>query len=144
MGPAALVRTAMAALDRRPLELKLASPVIASAAMGPSRRRYANAAAIVTTKLEPPALLEHLQAIEAQFGRRRWRRWSARTLDLDILFWSEGMWSEPGLTVPHVALRLRPFVLRPLARIAPRWRDPVTGLTVRQLSARLDRSRPRN
>jgi 2-amino-4-hydroxy-6-hydroxymethyldihydropteridine diphosphokinase len=30
-------------------------------------------------------------------------------------------------------------VLRPLAELAPDWRDPVTGLTVRQLAFRLER-----
>ena len=38
--------------------------------------------------------------------------------------------------------RERTFVLAPATRIAPRWRDPVTGFTVRQLYARLTRSNP--
>ncbi len=144
MGPTALVRAAIEALDHKPLHLKAVSPIIGSAAMGPSRRRYANAAVLVRTKLDPPALLAQLHAIEHRFGRRRAQRWGARTLDLDILFWSEGMWSDPHLTVPHVGLRLRPFVLQPLAAIAPDWRDPLTGLKVKHLRARLDRPRPRH
>ena len=39
-------------------------------------------------------------------------------------------------------MRTRPFVLGPLASIAPDWRDPVTGLSVRHLKARLDRKAP--
>jgi 2-amino-4-hydroxy-6-hydroxymethyldihydropteridine diphosphokinase len=57
-------------------------------------------------------------------------------LDLDIVLWSGGAWSSPDLTVPHIAFRERGFVLDPAAAIAPAWRDPVSGLTLRQLAAR--------
>jgi 2-amino-4-hydroxy-6-hydroxymethyldihydropteridine diphosphokinase len=46
------------------------------------------------------------------------------------------------LCIPHREMRIRPFVLGPLASIAPDWRDPVTGLSVRHLKARLDRKAP--
>ena len=58
-------------------------------------------------------------------------------LDLDIILWSEGAWEGAGLTVPHPAFRDRGFVLDPLAELVPDWKDPVTGLTVRQLRHRL-------
>lgn len=48
----------------------------------------------------------------------------------------------PGLTVPHVAYRTRDFVLRPALPIAADWRDPLGGLTVRQLLHRLRRAKP--
>ena len=53
-------------------------------------------------------------------------------LDLDIILWSGGMWGSAP-TLPHPAFRGRAFVLAPLAEVAPAWRDPVTGLSVRQL-----------
>lgn len=112
------------------------SHIVSTAPLGPSPRRYANAAALVVTELAPAALLRRLKAIERRFGRRGGRRWSSRVLDLDVVLWSGGAWSEPGLTVPHVAFRERRFVLDPAAAIAPTWRDPVTGLTLRQLAAR--------
>jgi 2-amino-4-hydroxy-6-hydroxymethyldihydropteridine diphosphokinase len=62
-------------------------------------------------------------------------------IDLDIILWSGGAWGEKGLTVPHAAFRERDFVLRPLLAIVPAWRDPVSGLSVRQLAARLGRRR---
>ena len=116
---------------------------MASPPLGPSRRRYANAAAIVATGFDPPALLVRLQALEVRFDRkRRGSRWRARTLDLDIVLWSGGAWSSPELTLPHLAFRLRNFVLLPAREIAAEWRDPLTGLTVRRLAARLTRPRP--
>ena len=141
--PEAVLRAAFAELDRADLKLGAASRVIASAPLGPSLRRYANAAALVETGLAPDRLLARLKAIERAFGRRRGgRRWGARVLDLDIVLWSGGGWRSPGLAVPHAAFRARGFVLGPLATIAARWRDPQTGLTPRHLLARLTRPRP--
>jgi 2-amino-4-hydroxy-6-hydroxymethyldihydropteridine diphosphokinase len=121
------------------------SSIIVNAAIGPSRRKYANAAAVLATRLSPPALFERLQAIELHFGRTRiGQRWQARTLDLDILLWSEGVWvsEAPMLAIPHPAMRMRDFVLGPACEIAPQWRDPVTGLSIRQLFHRLRRPKP--
>ncbi|PCD02266.1 2-amino-4-hydroxy-6-hydroxymethyldihydropteridine diphosphokinase [Sphingomonas spermidinifaciens] len=141
--------TLRAAATRLPGRVTALSPVISSAPLGPSHRRYANAAALVESELAPPAMLSALKAIERDFGRRRGRRWGARVLDLDIVLWSGGRWQERALTIPHAAFRDRAFVLCPAAAIARGWRDPVTGLTLAQLRARLTgaraipRSRPR-
>jgi 2-amino-4-hydroxy-6-hydroxymethyldihydropteridine diphosphokinase len=115
---------------------------VASAPVGPSHRRYANAVALIASEEAPEALLARLKAIERAFGRRAGQRWGSRVLDLDIVLWSGGAWGSPGLVVPHVAFRQRPFVLGPLLHVAPGWRDPMTGRTVRQLARRLTRRRP--
>ena len=135
--PADEVRAALAAVGAG-----ASSPIMASAPLGPSTRRFANAAALIESDEPPPILLARLKAIEAAFGRRRGRRWGARVIDLDILLWSGGRWRSPTLTIPHVALAERGFVLAPLARLAPGWRDPATGRTVRQLRHRLTTRRP--
>ena len=113
------------------------SPVIETPPLGPSRRRFANAAILVESAETPPELLARLKGIERDFGRRNGRRWDARVIDLDLILWSGGAWSSPGLTVPHPLFRQRAFVLRPLRTIVPDWRDPLTGRTIRQLAARL-------
>ena len=142
--PPAVLRAALAALgDDKRIRLKAASPIMASVPLGPSRRRYANAVAVVKSALDPPDLLERLQRIEHRFGRhRRGQRWGARVLDLDIVLWSGGCWHDGDLTIPHPRFRQRTFVLAPAKAIAPGWRDPITRLTLRQLAARLTRPRP--
>jgi len=144
--PAAVVRAAMAALDALGVRLIGRSPVIATPALGPAGRSFANAAILVESRLDPPALLALLKGVEAAFGRRRGRRWGARVLDLDILLWSAGRWSRRGgqghargLAVPHRELQRRDFVLRPLLAIAPDWRVGSGARTVRHARARLVR-----
>lgn len=129
------VRAAVAALDG----VVAVSSVIETPAIGPSIRRFANAACVIDSGDSPPDMLAGLKAIERDFGRRRGQRWGARVIDLDIILWSGGCWASPGLVVPHIDYRARDFVLGPAVQIAPDWRDPLTNLTVRQLHARLTR-----
>ncbi|UZK64830.1 2-amino-4-hydroxy-6-hydroxymethyldihydropteridine diphosphokinase [Sphingomonas sp. M1-B02] len=136
--PEAEIAAALAALGG----VQAVSPMLRTAPLGPSRRRFANAVAIVESRESPPELLRRLKCIERRFGRRRGQLWSARVIDLDIILWSGGSWGARDLVVPHALFRERAFVLVPLTRIAAEWRDPVTGRTVRQLLARLTRPVP--
>ena len=140
--PRHVLLAALAALETDDIEPVDVSPIIASDPVGPSRRRYANAVALVASPLSPPDMLARLQRIEAAFGRRTGQRWSARTLDLDILLWSGGAWSDGDLHIPHPAMADRAFVLGPLRAIAPGWRHPLSQRTIRQLAARLIRPKP--
>lgn len=130
------VAAALALLDG------LASPIIDSVPLGPSTRTFANAVTLVASDEAPAALLARLKRMERAFGRRSARRWGERVLDLDIVLWTGGTVRSRRLTVPHAAFRARGFVLGPLAAVAPAWRDPHGGLTMRQLHARLTRRRP--
>ncbi|NLX59264.1 MAG: 2-amino-4-hydroxy-6-hydroxymethyldihydropteridine diphosphokinase [Phycisphaerae bacterium] len=103
----------------------------------PGQGRFLNAAAELATALEPEALLDVLQGIEHQLGRRRTVRWGPRTLDLDVLLWDDRVIANGRLRVPHPRLRERRFVLEPLAEIAPGAVDPVTGRTVGELLSEL-------
>jgi 2-amino-4-hydroxy-6-hydroxymethyldihydropteridine diphosphokinase len=140
--PERVVRAAIAALAAHGLAIRAESPVIRTRAMGPSDRDFANAAVRIGSDLPPPALLALLQRIEHGFGRRRYRRWGARVLDLDILAWSGGAWRDRRLTIPHAGLASRDFALRPAALVAPHWRHPGQHRTLRQLDARLRKPRP--
>ena len=140
--PVRIIPQAIAALEMDDIDVFAHSATIQSSPLGPSSRRFANAAAVVSSELDPPALLARLHEIESHFGRvRRGQSWRARVLDLDILLWSGGMWADgnPTLSIPHPGLRSRGFVLTPAAMVAPDWRDPVTGLSIRHLQTRFNR-----
>ena len=134
--PPNVLKAAIGALEDVGRVRKVAR-ILGSAPMGPSHRRYANGAVMLDSEHAPRALLSRLQDIERDFGIRRGQRWGARTLDLDIIMWSGGAYSDSDLVIPHASFRSREFVLRPLVDVAPDWVDPVTNLTLRQLLARL-------
>ena len=137
-----MLAAAIACLDVTLGEVLAAAPIIDSAPVGPSLRRYANSAVLLRTWHAPCALLGELKATERAFGRiAGGQRWGARVLDLDIILWDGGPYTSRALTIPHQAFRDRAFVLAPAAAIAPTWRDPLTRLTLRQLHARLTRRR---
>ncbi|MFM5949735.1 MAG: 2-amino-4-hydroxy-6-hydroxymethyldihydropteridine diphosphokinase [Novosphingobium sp.] len=141
--PEQVLRAALRALQDAGIVVLAVGPILRSAPLGPSRRRYANGAALIQTSLSPPDLLDLLKQIEAAFGRRSGgQRWTSRVLDLDLILWSGGAWSDPHLTIPHREFRQRDFVLGPALTLAPAWRDPITALSLRQLYARLTRPRP--
>ncbi len=138
--PRAVLRAVPGVLARAGLVVVGVAPLIDSAPLGPSARRYANGAVLVESALRPVALLALLQGVERGFGRRaRGRRWGARVLDLDIVLWSAGCWASPGLVVPHRLFRERLFVLRPANALVPQARDPLSGRTIRQLTTGLTR-----
>ncbi|MCR9179295.1 MAG: 2-amino-4-hydroxy-6-hydroxymethyldihydropteridine diphosphokinase [Erythrobacteraceae bacterium] len=122
------------------------SQVIATAPIGAAQRRFANAALVLESERNPPALLAALKRTEREFGRRSGQRWGDRVLDCDIVLWSGGVWRSggprAGLSIPHPAFRDRAFVLGPACAIAPGWRDPVSGLSLAHLHARLTSPRP--
>ncbi|MBH1992482.1 MAG: 2-amino-4-hydroxy-6-hydroxymethyldihydropteridine diphosphokinase [Sphingomonadaceae bacterium] len=140
--PARLLEEAVALIGAQARVLAVA-PTIVTAPIGPSARRFANGALLVESTLPPVAMLRFVQSIETMLGRRRHRRWGARSVDIDIILWSGGAWRSRMLTIPHAAFRTRDFVLTPLTSIAPGWRDPLSGLRMRHLAARLAKAAAR-
>ena len=102
---------------------------------------FLNGAVVGQSALSPASLLDELLAIERARGRARPFPGAPRTLDLDLIIVGAEIVSTPRLEVPHPRFRQRTFVLRPLVEIAPGLRDPVTGLSIRELLAGLEAER---
>ena len=98
---------------------------------------FLNQVVAVETVLSAPALLQAIQTIEQQLGRKRDIRWGPRTIDLDILLYGEARVVTDDLIIPHPRMTERAFVLVPLSDIATDINIPETGLTVKQAVAKL-------
>lgn len=125
----AMLQFAVRALDDLDdVSLVAVSRVYETDAVGPGEQgAYFNAAVAVDARIPPERLLERLLAIELEAGRDRTSeavRWSARTLDLDLLFFGDACIETKGLQVPHPRLHERAFVLEPLCDLAPDFIHP--------------------
>ncbi|KAJ9499737.1 trifunctional dihydropteroate synthetase [Exophiala xenobiotica] len=80
---------------------------------------FLNGVCQVETSLEPLPLLDVLQGIENDLGRKRTIDKGPRTIDLDIVLYNQQHIKHPRLEVPHKLMLEREFVLRPLSDILP-------------------------
>ena len=116
----AIFRAAIALLDAQPgLRVLARSALYATPPLGPPQPDYLNAALRLSCECEVQQLLTIAQRIEALLGRERRVRWGPRTLDVDVLHWSEGPVRSERLEVPHRELGKRAFALAPLLDVAP-------------------------
>lgn len=106
-----------------------------------SPHRFLNVGILFQSDLQPEEVLTRLQAIEKQLGSGPHRNadgsYRDRLIDLDIVAADDLVMQTDRLTVPHPRLAERRFFLEPLKEIAPQWKHPVSGLTARQMLARL-------
>ena len=90
---------------------------------------------------DPARLLEQLIQIEEGLGRKRDHPQNvSRTIDIDLLYCGDQQVNDERLQLPHPRLRLREFVLRPLADIRPDLRLSGQNKTIRELLADVEES----
>jgi dihydroneopterin aldolase/2-amino-4-hydroxy-6-hydroxymethyldihydropteridine diphosphokinase len=100
---------------------------------GVEQEDFLNGALIGETLLEPEELLDMLQGMERETGRKKGIHWGPRTLDLDILFYDDMIYDSKRLTIPHYDIHNRLFVLEPLAEMEPYLRHPLKKRTMAEL-----------
>ncbi len=109
----------------------------------PNQPDFLNGAVLIDTHLAVDALLQHVQSVEHQLGRRRIQRWDARPIDIDLLLYEDLVCDTPELQLPHPWMAVRRFVLEPAAEIAAHMLHPLLGWTVGQMATHLDQTPPR-
>ena len=111
------------------------SSVYQTPAWGFSSDDFYNACILITTFYSTSEVLSKLLEIETSLGRNRSDSagYEARTIDLDIIFSSEGTSDTQRLRVPHPSMQDRKFVLKPLEEIAKEAMHPFMNVTVGEL-----------
>jgi 2-amino-4-hydroxy-6-hydroxymethyldihydropteridine diphosphokinase len=106
---------------------------------GPSGQGdFLNAIVRIDHHLSVWEVWERIKRIENQLGRQRQRRWESRRIDIDLILHGEQLVWTPHLKVPHPRMSMRTFVIRPACEVGSDLVDPVTGLTIGELSRRLE------
>jgi 2-amino-4-hydroxy-6-hydroxymethyldihydropteridine diphosphokinase len=110
------------------------SPAYRNQAVGFSGDDFINFVVGFRTEDDVGSVRQQLQKIEAHCDRPPDApKWAPRTMDLDILLFGDLVSDEPGLKIPRPDLIKRPYMLRPIADIAPDVRHPISGKTMREL-----------
>lgn len=106
---------------------------------GGKQRDYLNCVAEIKTNLKPVRLLKVLKKIEAALGRKESeKKWSSRTIDLDILLYGKKIVRKKDLVIPHRQMHLRSFALKGLCELDGRLIHPVLKEDVSVLCSRLN------
>lgn len=107
------------------------SPIYKSEPIGPSENEFLNAVVMINTNKAPEELFNLLKEQEKIQGRpSRYPKWTARTLDLDIIAYGDLVVETDNLIIPHAEYTHRLFVLYPLRDIRPDWTDPSSQLPI--------------
>ena len=141
--PLQTIERALLELNTFPLRLKCVSTLLVTKPFGVlNQPDFVNAVAVLETSLSPEALISKLHLIERGAGRRRRKRWGARTLDLDLLSYhgltrrGASLALKP-LRLPHPGIAKRGFVLQPITEVAPNWRHPQLFMTAAEMLKKL-------
>jgi len=138
--PVANLRRALEVLEAHFTPLRL-SRAYRNTAVGFTGDDFVNLVLGFETPLAVEAVLERLYEAEAACGRERHApKWAPRTMDLDMLLYGKLVSERPGLVLPRPDLVRRPYMLGPMAELAPDLRHPTLGLTIGELWQRFDRS----
>lgn len=102
---------------------------------------FCNAVIAVETELSPEEVLSAVQIIERELGSKEHRKsdgsYVDRLIDIDLLDYNGLVLDTYALVLPHPYMHKRPFVMEPLAEIAPQWTHPVLGKTATEILAGL-------
>ena len=110
------------------------SSVYESAAVGFDGDNFYNLVVGIETELSVGDLSRYLKTLEDNNGRRRdCPRFSARTLDIDILTYDNAVGDVEGVVLPRQEILENAFVLWPLAELVPEEKHPSLGVSYKVL-----------
>ena len=86
----------------------------------------------IKTNLEATILLEEMQNIEINMGRKQFvrKKYQPRIIDIDILCYHELILNDDNYTLPHPEIYKRKFVLKPWADISPEYILPNSKMNI--------------
>lgn len=110
------------------------SSVYETAAWGiTDQPNFLNQVIVIDGIKDPRVLLSQIQEFEIEIGRIRKEKWTARLIDIDILYFGDKVIADKILNVPHPEIQNRRFTLLPLVELAPDFVHPVLQKSTQEL-----------
>jgi 2-amino-4-hydroxy-6-hydroxymethyldihydropteridine diphosphokinase len=135
------VRTSLKALTELFGELTISS-VYESEPVGFSGDAFYNVVVGFDSDLDVKTVARHLREIELNQGRTRdCKKFSARTLDLDLILYGDLIISDGRLQIPRDEIERYAFVLEPLAEIAGGQKHPISHISYAELWDKFDKTK---
>lgn len=118
-----------------------ASRTYRNAAVGFTGDDFINLVVGFVTAADVENVVQTLHVIEERCGRSRIaEKFAPRAMDLDLLLYGDVVHNSDGIVLPRPDLLRRPYMLGPMAEIAPDLRHPVLGKTFAELWQDFDQS----
>ncbi len=126
-------------LNNKNIELLKVSSIYKTPPVGFENQDYfLNGVIKINTTFSPFELLKFLQNIEKNLGRKRIIKWGPRTIDIDIIFYSNWIIDRNNLQIPHPLMHERAFVLIPFNEIESDFIHPLLNKSVSTLLSELN------
>ena len=127
------IEDAISLLRKRfPGGFRTSKKYVARAYQDSSQSDYLNCCVCFETSLSPRTVLEIVLDMEKRLGRvRDGIKWSARTIDIDILLHGPLVVDTSDLKIPHYDLEQRDFFIVPLLELEQTLVHPKTGKSLR-------------
>lgn len=94
---------------------------------------FLNAVVKISTDLELKEFFSLIKQFEVEIGRSDFEHWGPREIDIDILLFGELVYADQTLSIPHIELTERDFVLKPLLEVEPELTHPAFGMKLSEL-----------
>jgi 2-amino-4-hydroxy-6-hydroxymethyldihydropteridine diphosphokinase len=134
------IQTSLKALEHLFGKLILSS-IYESEPVGFSGDTFYNVVVGFDSDLDVKTVAKNLRQIELDQGRTRdCKKFSARTLDLDLILFGDLVLSDGRLQIPRDEIERYAFVLEPLAEIAGSSKHPVSHVSYTELWEKFDKS----
>jgi len=132
--PKQQLKQAVKTIGKKVGKVMRSSALYETAAWGKTNQpNFLNQVLVLETSLDPFALMNTILEIELEMGRVRNRKYDARIIDIDILFYGKEIIKAEQLIIPHPMMSERRFVLTPLNELAPRFNHPVYKISIHQM-----------
>lgn len=134
------IRAALSALENQFGEITL-STVYKNSAVGFEGDDFLNLVVGLETTQTIPEFVDSLHAIEAAQGRSRdAKKFSSRTLDMDLLLYGNDVFESGCISIPRDEITRYAFVLLPLCELVPNYFHPVEKQTISELWTAFDKT----